>query len=93
MNDIKERIEIEGRYERITKKAKISFDGKQLFVRIPKDISDFLEVKRGDTFKFIILAPLPSSKGKEIITLFELKEGKHGKKKRGERSHPAHRNL
>jgi hypothetical protein len=43
--------------ETIIKKNKISFDGRHLTVRIPREIENFLEIKKGDFLEFKIEIP------------------------------------
>lgn len=42
------------REEKIEKVATISFDGEQFLVRLPKRISDVLDVKKGNKMRFIV---------------------------------------
>ncbi|GEM_PF-5170741 len=56
---MKEQIESildEGAYreEKIEKAATISFDGEQFLVRLPKKISDILDVRKGNKMRFIV---------------------------------------
>ena len=59
--------------ESIVKEVKIATDGKQLFVRIPKEVSDFLKISKGNRFVFIVKQPTPSSP--EVANSFEIKRG------------------
>ena len=56
MDEIIKRIigESENPEVKIQKTASISFDGDQYLVRIPKRISDYLELKKKDKIKFIV---------------------------------------
>lgn len=47
----------EQHYNTDEKDMNVVYDGKQYLIRIPKDISDTLEIKKGDKFKFIITYP------------------------------------
>jgi len=38
----------------IEKDVKISYDGRQLMIRIPREITDFYELKKGDAIRMII---------------------------------------
>lgn len=64
--------------EVIEKEVRIQHDGKQLFVRIPTEISSYLNAKKGDLFKFIV--ELPES-GKKVLGLFFEIRSKHGEEK------------
>jgi len=41
----------------------------QFFVRIPKELEDFLEIKKGDSFKFWIDIKIPKEKSKLIFSI------------------------
>lgn len=41
-------------YHEDSLERKVVFDGKQFGIRIPKEFSDFLEIKKGDKFLFIL---------------------------------------
>jgi len=57
----------------IKKKIKILHDGKQFMVKIPKEISDFFNIKKGD---FMILTiQIPEDKNKNFTTTFEIERG------------------
>jgi hypothetical protein len=54
--------------EKIEKTVTISFDGDQFLVRIPKKISDLLEMKKGDKVKFLVNIPyIEESKKKYMV--------------------------
>lgn len=38
----------------IEKTVSVNYDGKQFFIRIPKEISDYFKLKKKDSVKFII---------------------------------------
>jgi hypothetical protein len=38
----------------IEKKVKLSHDGRQLMIRIPREITDFYNLKQGDSIKMIV---------------------------------------
>jgi hypothetical protein len=38
----------------IEKDVKISYDGRQLMIRIPREITDFYKLKKGDAIKIVI---------------------------------------
>lgn len=44
--DLYEKIKVDAS---VIKKSKISSDGRNLLVRIPKEIQEFLEIKKGDS--------------------------------------------
>ena len=48
LNDL---IKIQSRIEKITT---LSYDGKNLLTRVPKEIKDYLLLKKGDKFRWII---------------------------------------
>jgi len=38
----------------IEKDVKLSYDGRQLMIRIPREITEFYELKKGDTIRMIV---------------------------------------
>lgn len=62
----------------IKKGVRIQDDGKQFLIRIPKEVSRFLKLKKGDKFIFIVQI---SPKGK-LGLFFEIDREKHEKDKK-----------
>ena len=60
----------------IDKEMTILFDGKQFMIKIPKEVSEFLKIKKGDKFRFII--EIPEDKNEEPIKtdIFKLQNEK-----------------
>ena len=71
MKEIIKRIVDKGtdRDEKIEKVAKISYDGDQYLVRIPKEISNLLDIKKGDKIKFIVNIPYVVETDKRIMVV------------------------
>jgi hypothetical protein len=71
MKELIERItkEITKPEEKIEKIAAINFDGQQYFVRIPKKISDFLEINKGDKIKFLVNTAYIEETGKKFMVV------------------------
>ena len=62
--------------------ARISYDGKQFVVRLPKEVSDLLNVVKGKVMKFILTAPKPGErKVKYEIRIGKSKDGKTQKRR------------
>jgi len=59
--------------EVVRKEATISFDGRQFLARIPSEVSQILDIKKGDKLEFEIRMPPPHSK-QEIKTTLTLKK-------------------
>jgi hypothetical protein len=51
VEDLKELIEINAKVEKV---SNLSSDGKNLLTRIPKDIRDFLKLKKGDKLRWLV---------------------------------------
>lgn len=49
--ELKKLIEVQPRIEKITT---LSFDGKNLLTRVPKEIKDYLGLKKGGKFRWIV---------------------------------------
>lgn len=49
--ELKKLIEVQSRIEKITT---LSYDGKNLLTRIPREIKNYLMLKRGDKFRWIV---------------------------------------
>jgi len=73
MKEIIERILDNGkgteREEKIEKTAKISFDGDQFVVRIPKKISDILKFQKGNKMKFTVKLAYIQETNKKIMVV------------------------
>lgn len=84
MIDKNERNELEEDIEEIETTVKIQSDGRQLFVRIPREVSDYLELKKGDKFTFIVeVSPLGSEE--EDGLFFEIERIDNDSKKKAEK--------
>ena len=57
------------REEKIEKTAKLSFDGDQFVVRIPKKISDALEFQKGNKMKFTVSLAYIQETNKKIMVV------------------------
>lgn len=53
----------------IKTKAKLIWDGKQYFVRIPSEISNEMKVNKENRIKFTLTKPLPDSNEKPILKI------------------------
>ena len=49
--ELKKLIEVQSRIEKITT---LSFDGKNLLTRIPREIKDYLMLKKSDKFRWTV---------------------------------------
>jgi hypothetical protein len=49
--ELKKLIEVQSRIEKITT---LSYDGKNLLTRIPREIKNYLILKKGDKFRWIV---------------------------------------
>ena len=65
--------------EIILKRVKVQYDGKQLFIRIPKEISNFLKIRKGDNFEFKI--DIPESLNQPIKSSFNTMKKQNEKTK------------
>jgi hypothetical protein len=54
---------------KIEKTVSISYDGEQYLVRIPKKISDYLELKNNNRLKFTLDIPFIEEYGKKIMAV------------------------
>jgi len=54
---------------KIIKSVSINFDGKQYFVRIPKKISDFLEIEDNNMMKITLDIPYMEETKKKILVV------------------------
>lgn len=54
----------------IDKELNILHDGKQFMVKIPKEVSEFLKIEKGDKFRFII--DMPEDPGEKPKLNFEV---------------------
>ena len=61
--------ETENPEEKIEKMATISFDGDQYLVRIPKKISDFLNLQKKDKIRFIVHVPFIEETKRKIMVV------------------------
>ena len=59
---------------RIEKIVSINFDTRQYFIRIPKKISEYLKINKGNKVKIIIDIPLMEEIGKKIMVVEILEE-------------------
>ena len=59
--------------DKITKKAKLTFDGKQFIVRIPTEIAREMEIKSDDMIEFKAIIPTPKSKDEKELQIKWLK--------------------
>ena len=60
---------------RIRKKTKISYDGKQFLIRIPKDIVNFYRLKKGDQVELFVETDIDSPEmAREIPLIVKLIE-------------------
>ncbi|MEN7982611.1 MAG: hypothetical protein ABFQ65_04135 [Nanoarchaeota archaeon] len=66
--------------EDISKPASLSWDGKNLFVRIPKEIADFFDLNKNNRFKKKILFNVAEKNG-EIKKTFDIVNRKEPKRK------------
>ena len=67
--------QVEDSSNTLIKRTKIVFDGKQYLVRFPTEVSETLELQKGDEIEFKI--PLPESREEElkpIITYLKKKK-------------------
>ena len=55
--------------ERIERTNMVNFDGKQFFIRLPKKISDFLNIKKGDKLRFTLDTKYVSESRKKIMVV------------------------
>jgi hypothetical protein len=53
----------------IEKKAKLSWDGKQFVIRVPKEISEEMEITKESQIKFIIVKPRPGTDEKNELKI------------------------
>jgi antitoxin component of MazEF toxin-antitoxin module len=51
LEDLKKLIEVKSKIEKITT---LSFDGKNLLTRVPKDIMEYLELEKGDKIRWVV---------------------------------------
>lgn len=54
--------------------ANITFDGRQYLVRFPKDVSDAMNLSRGDKVKFTVIKPKPRTNEKPDLTMEVVKD-------------------
>lgn len=54
----------------IDREVNILSDGRQYMIKIPKEVSDFLEIKKGYKFRFLI--EIPEDKTKKPTQTFEI---------------------
>jgi hypothetical protein len=59
----------------ITDDAKITFDGRQFIVRIPKRISRLIGIEKGDALEFHVIKPHPKAQNVELQFDVKLKKG------------------
>ncbi len=52
----------------ITKEVAILFDGKQFMVKIPKEISDFYDLKKGKKIRLVV-KPITKGKGQNYFEI------------------------
>jgi bifunctional DNA-binding transcriptional regulator/antitoxin component of YhaV-PrlF toxin-antitoxin module len=55
--------------ENIEKIVTVNYDGRQFIVRIPKKISDYLEIHKGDKIKFLVNTPYVEETGKKLMVV------------------------
>jgi hypothetical protein len=68
----------ESKYRIEEKAAKITFDGKQFLVRIPKEVAEIMKIKKGDLIHFhieIASEPEPIENSKLTINYMRAKHG------------------
>lgn len=53
----------------IEKKAKLSWDGKQFVIRIPKEISEEMKITKESQIKFTVVKPKPGTDGKNELKI------------------------
>ncbi|WNY23420.1 hypothetical protein MmiHf6_07270 [Methanimicrococcus hongohii] len=53
----------------IEKKSKLSWDGKQFIIRIPKEISEEMNITKGNQIKFTVVKPEPGTGGKNELKI------------------------
>jgi len=58
-NELKEALEEKPHI--IEKKAKLSWDGKQFIIRIPKEISEEMKITKESQIKFRVIKPRPGT--------------------------------
>jgi hypothetical protein len=51
LDELQKLIEIDSKIEKL---SSISSDGKNLLIRIPKEIVDFLRLEKGDSFRWMV---------------------------------------
>jgi hypothetical protein len=49
--ELQKLIQVKSQIDKITK---LSYDGKNLLTRVPKEIKDYIELKKGDRFRWIV---------------------------------------
>lgn len=47
--------------DEIRKKVKLSYDGRQLMIRIPREIAEFYELQKGDVIEITVKIPADES--------------------------------
>lgn len=52
----------------IVKEVKIQYDGKQHMIKIPKEISSFYNIKKGDEFRFVV-KPVEKGRGENSFEI------------------------
>lgn len=53
--------------EKIEKTVTISYDGEQFLVRLPKKITDYLNIKKGDKIKFTVDVPYIAETKEKVL--------------------------
>lgn len=77
MADIKEDVsdeipDLDG--DTITKHVKLSYDGRQLMIRIPREIAEFYDLKKGDQIDMTVNIPAQMESTREIPMLVKITE-------------------
>ncbi len=54
----------------IVKDIKIQYDGKQYMIKIPKEISSFYNIKKGNEFRFIV-KPVEKGRGENSFEIIK----------------------
>jgi len=53
----------------IEKKSKLSWDGKQFVIRIPKEISEEMKITKESRIEFTVIKPEPGTDGKNELKM------------------------
>ncbi|OPY37591.1 MAG: hypothetical protein A4E35_01177 [Methanoregula sp. PtaU1.Bin051] len=58
----------------ITKQVKLSYDGRQLMIRIPREIAEFYDLKKGDRIDMTVNIPAQMESTREIPLMVKIAE-------------------